>query len=124
MKNTHNELSIFEIFIKMKFLIDNYTNNQTIIETKVKLNIVAYLPKVKNKVAKARREISPMSTIKKSVTLVVYSLQTQSTQHNPPQQHRSQLWAGKCQMVCKLMIIQIIIISHTPHNNNGFNFCQ
>ena len=36
MKNIHNKLSSFLIFIKMKFLIDNYTNNQTIIETKVK----------------------------------------------------------------------------------------
>ena len=46
--------------MKMKFLIDDYTNNQTIIETKV--NIVAYLPKAKNKATKARCEISPMST--------------------------------------------------------------
>ena len=71
--------------MKMKFLIDDYTNNQTIKETKV--NIVAYLPKANNKATKARCEISPMST-----------------QYNPPQQHRYRLWAGKCQMVCKLLI--------------------
>ena len=49
----------------MKFLIDNHTNNQTIIETKVNLNIVAsYLPKVNNRTTKARCETSPKSTIK------------------------------------------------------------
>ena len=71
--------------MKIKFLIDDYINKQTI--------IVAYLPKAKNKATKARCEISPMST---------HTIQP--TQYNPPQQHHYRLWAGKCQMVYKLLI--------------------
>ena len=37
MGNIHNKLNIFLIFIKINFLIDNCTNNQTITETKVNL---------------------------------------------------------------------------------------
>ena len=34
-KYMYNKLNIFETFIQIKFLIDNYTNSQNTIETKV-----------------------------------------------------------------------------------------
>ena len=49
----------------MKFVIDNYTNNQNYRNKKYYLNIVAsYLSKVNNGNTKARCEISAKLTIK------------------------------------------------------------
>ena len=49
----------------MKFVIDNYTNNQTSLKQKYNPNIVEnYLPKISKGKTKTRCEISPKLTIK------------------------------------------------------------
>ena len=93
---------------------------------KYNLNIVAsYLPKVNNKTTKARREISPKSTIKtqKKHQWHCYCVFNGNPKHTTQLAPAPllQLWIGKCQMLLSSYYPNNHHLTY-PHNSNGFHF--